>query len=90
ARVWRWSELGFGSQGSISAALSLLTTLTVRPSDVDFDWVPFVALSMGWYRLNSHLFHIGFTFNAILLYLAGWLIGKAWRGLRTSSAAARQ
>jgi hypothetical protein len=48
-----------------------LTALTTKPSNVAYDWIPFILLSMPWYAINPNLLLAGLIVNAALMYLLG-------------------
>lgn len=56
-----------------------LCTLTARPENVGYDWIPFILLAMPWYRLNPQLLVPGLIANVGLMYLLGSLLHMIWR-----------
>lgn len=55
-----------------------VTAYNTKPSNVGYDWIPFVLLSMPWYRLDPQLLFPGLIANAGLMYLLGTLLDTLW------------
>ena len=47
------------------------TEMITKPSNVGYDWIPFILLSMPWYAINARLLLPGLLANAGLMYLLG-------------------
>jgi hypothetical protein len=56
-----------------------VTAYTTKPGNAGYDWIPFVLLSMPWYRVNPQLLLPGLVVNAALLYALGSLLHAFWR-----------
>jgi hypothetical protein len=54
------------------------TASTTKPSNVGYDWIPFILLSMPWYATNQGLLLPGLIANAGLMYLLGTLLHTFW------------
>jgi hypothetical protein len=54
------------------------TASTTKPSNVGYDWIPFILLSMPWYAINQRLLLPGLIANAGLMYLLGTLLQACW------------
>jgi hypothetical protein len=54
------------------------TASTTKPSNVGYDWIPFILLSMPWYGLDARLLLPGLVANTGLMYLLGTLLQTFW------------
>lgn len=55
------------------------TSLTTKPSNVGYDWIPFILLAMPWYAISATLLLPGLIANVGISYLLGSLFDKVWR-----------
>jgi hypothetical protein len=51
-------------------------SLTTKPSNAGYDWIPFMLLAMPWYGINTGLLFPGLIANAGISYLLGILFDK--------------
>ena len=65
----------------VVAAVYGLTALSAKPSDVGYEWVPFIMLAMPWVRMGQaqEFLLLGLIANAVILYLFGTLFETARR-----------
>jgi hypothetical protein len=56
----------------------VLTAINTKASNVGYDWIPFVLLSMPWYALNPKMLLPGLVVNAVVMYLLGTLLQAFW------------
>ena len=62
---------GAATYALIVTIVFTLTAFTTKPSNVGYDWIPFILLSMPWYAINASLLLPGLIVNAALMYLLG-------------------
>ena len=58
----------------IVVVIFTFTASTTKPSNVGYDWIPFILLSMPWYAINQRLLLPGLIANAGLMYSLGTLL----------------
>jgi hypothetical protein len=63
----------------IVIAVLAITALTTKPSNVGYDWIPFMLLSAPWFFWNPLMLWPGLVFNAFLLYMLGALLHTGFR-----------
>jgi len=54
------------------------TAATAKSGNAGYDWIPFILLSMPWYRLDARLLVPGLIVNAGFMYLLGVLLHALW------------
>ena len=54
------------------------TAYNTKPSNVGYDWIPFILLSVPWYGIDPRLLFPGLVANAGLMYLLGTLLDTFW------------
>lgn len=63
----------------VVAVVFAFTASRAKPSNVGYDWIPFILLSMPWYGIDARLFVPGLIANVGLMYLLGTLLQTLWR-----------
>jgi hypothetical protein len=47
------------------------TALTTKPSNVGYDWIPFILLDAPWYWMSPKMLLPGLVANTIFMYVFG-------------------
>jgi hypothetical protein len=55
-----------------------ISAYTTKPSNVGYDWIPFILLAMPWYWLHTQLLLPGLIANSVFVYLLGTLFYTLW------------
>ena len=55
-------------------------TASSKPSGLGYEWIPFIYLAMPWSLSGANIMTLilGFTANAVILYLLGTVVAKVW------------
>jgi len=64
-----------GLYAVIVVGVFTFTWINTKPENVGYDWIPFILLSYPWFNIFAGNPLPGFVLNAVILYMAGALLG---------------